>query len=781
MKRLTFIIIFIFMISIVSALEIRPNSVVGAGFNNKTLSGSIDQAYTNIQNINDSNFETFVSPIFPRPYTGGFNPVINLGTINFSMPINASTLSLRVGYNASVLGSNSGASTYETSSLCILNQSTSTFYVIGAQSGNSLLSSNGSANITIGSGNIIAYRDIQNNVITLKVNGASTECAGYLTYDTSSKNISYGISEVWLNYVVDNTPPNVSIQIVSNSNLTSSDPARTYSFPVNNSEDVELDSCWYSLNGGTNTTYSCSNGAISSAFVSAIPSGNNNITFYARNDAGAISSSSLSFSYSLIGILFYSYNYSNLTYETANENFILNFSVGDVISVSANLIYNGSARASTVSCSGIYCIARNNFDIPLLNSGNQENRSFYWTVTTFSGNSSLSNSTQAFNQTVNQLTLTQCTSGTIAINFTNWDEQNRTTRISPFDFEASFNYYLGSGLVYKNLNISNTTATEVPLCINYNSTYYIDGIIAYTPPANYPTRNYFYQRYPIDNSQEYKKLYSLLNSYSTSFILQVQDSALLPMKGVLVEAQRCYPGIDSNESVFAHRTDSSGLTVGNLEAETALYQFYITNQSSVLLAVTPCAAVVPQTTPYTLLFQIGGGYVSPFINIENQTDIDSDLTYNATSNTVSWTYIDTSDDFINANLIVYSLNYSGNSQPIFCSSSSNLSAATLSCNVSTAGTYSARVLVYRSGQALVDQLVFAVQTFASTVGYYGVFLAFFLILVSAFAFKWNEIAGIWMINAAVIFVNVVGLVAFGPVFITALLIISVIITAILER
>ena len=60
-------------------------------------------------------------------------------------------------------------------------------------------------------------------------------------------------------------------------------------------------------------------------------------------------------------------------------------------------------------------------------------------------------------------------------------------------------------------------------------------------------------------------------------------------------------------------------------------------------------------------------------------------------------------------------------------------------------------------------------------------MAFFIIFISSFAFKFNEIAGIFMINAAIIFVNLIGLVSFGMLSITAIIAVSIVIAAVIEK
>jgi hypothetical protein len=157
------------------------------------------------------------------------------------------------------------------------------------------------------------------------------------------------------------------------------------------------------------------------------------------------------------------------------------------------------------------------------------------------------------------------------------------------------------------------------------------------------------------------------------------------------------------------------------------------------------------------------------------------MTFNKQTNTLTLTYADTSGDFSSAQVLVRNANASGNSEPIVCDVASNLSAGMLGCNITEAGTYTGYAYVYRSATILFERITFVVETFSSQVGYYGVFIGFFIILVCGFAFKYNEIAGIWLINAAVIFCNYIGLIAFGNVFVTALICISILITAVLER
>jgi hypothetical protein len=97
------------------------------------------------------------------------------------------------------------------------------------------------------------------------------------------------------------------------------------------------------------------------------------------------------------------------------------------------------------------------------------------------------------------------------------------------------------------------------------------------------------------------------------------------------------------------------------------------------------------------------------------------------------------------------------------------------------GSYFAQAYIYRTDRILVDQIVFDVTTVATTMGYYGVFLGFLILLVLAFSFKWNEVAGVILMAIGCTFVNWIGLISFGRVGITAIWLISILIVAILER
>ncbi|MFH1631379.1 MAG: S8 family serine peptidase [Candidatus Aenigmatarchaeota archaeon] len=86
----------------------------------------------------------------------------------------------------------------------------------------------------------------------------------------------------------DTTNPTVTIQSPTATTYSSSDVSLSYS----SSDNVVVDSCWYVLNSGSNTSLTnCSNTTITAA------SGSNILTVYANDTTGNIGQSSVTFSY----------------------------------------------------------------------------------------------------------------------------------------------------------------------------------------------------------------------------------------------------------------------------------------------------------------------------------------------------------------------------------------------------------------------------------------------------------------------------------------------------
>lgn len=796
------------------------------------VAGPFSDAQTFYWNARASSTESGITEYAASDYIGYTDLSTPIITINYplSTNYNITNLSLNYSITGSTLSScwyyngsaNNSITCGSNVSSIIANQGSNTWIVYANNSAGNVFSSSVTFNVdsvnpdiayqipfTCGSkcnpnGVLINYTDIKISLGTYDLNSYTTNI--YLYNSDLSLNNTYSESKGGGLFTIANTYSLTDGVYYYNATITDSygntnyTATRTFTIltlpvtislvsPIENINYLKvgdnlnfsfqaissnLSSCWYNYSGIVYYSSCTSNIPVNGSINLT---SNKSITFYANTTSNLISSLTIDFPIYIFEISSY---YLNNTYETSKDYFSINYTTKDIVSTIAYLYYNGTPYASNINCTGHNCLAWNNVSIPIIN-GAQRNISFNWLITVYNGSSSITSNSTIFNHSVLTLTLGNCTTGSLALNFTGYNEQTRA-RLYPLSFEGSFNYYLGDSSVYKTYNLTQQSGNEVDICINTNRTMYTDAIIAfYSDAIDAPIRNWFYQGHTINSTMQVIKMYVLDTENSTSFILQVQDRNVQPMKNVLVNAQRCYLGVDSNETVFIHRTDSNGLTVGNFKAETALYQFFITNYSQTLLAVTPCAKVIPQTAPYTLLFQLGETYESPFTDIGHSSGASSRIYRNKSTNIVTWTYTDTSDNFTGAQLVILNLNSTGSEEPIVCSSSSNISSGILSCNITEGNTYAIQGFIYRIGQTIRDQTIEAVQSFYQVGGYAAAFLGFFLILVSAFAFKFDEKAGIWLVFVACFISNYFGLIGFGYVWITAQFFLSLIITAVLDR
>lgn len=472
--------------------------------------------------------------------------------------------------------------------------------------------------------------------------------------------------------------------------------------------------------------------------------------------------------------------------ETDNQFFQLNIStIEDILSIDARLNYNNTEHNAQSSCVGNKCTLFTIIDIPLVESGEQMNTSFFWNLTIFDGTTSSTQNSSTFFQNISRIHLELCnaTFTTKALNFSLFDEQN-LTRLIPMSFGGTFNQWLGSGTTKRNNSISKN-ATEVNLCLFPNhSISIIEAIIDYNEitTGDYTQRNYFFQNYNISSTQQDIPLYVMLSASSTSFILKVQDENLLPVSDALIETHRFYPGEGIFKIVQIARTDDNGKSIGFFVTETVDYKFII-KKNGVVLLETGQQKVIPETSPFTLTFNIGGNLGESWTSQNDIPNLISNLTWNEASGVVTYTYIDTSSNFTSSRLLVQQQSLVNTTAYLtVCNDTSVLSSSTITCTVgNSSGFYIASSFITRSGESLDLQITFYIETFSSVVGFLGLFFGWFLILIASSMFKFNEVAGIWATTITIFLVNLMGLIKFGAVFVTAIIGIAVILTWVMEK
>jgi len=478
--------------------------------------------------------------------------------------------------------------------------------------------------------------------------------------------------------------------------------------------------------------------------------------------------------------------FNNFVNETANENFELEIeTIPSILSVTAILNYNGMKTLGTADCTGNLCTLSKSIDIPLVMSGESQNKSFLWEISVFEGVNSANFNSSTNEQNVSRIHLEVC-DGTYAVktlNFTAFDEQN-LSRIDPFQFDGRFDFWLGLGTVQRNNSFSDNV-TEMDLCLKENANIKTDAIIDYDEAQNlslYTNRFYYFDNYIMNDTLQHIPLYLLKSTSSTSFILKVQDENLLPVTDALIEVHKFYPGEGEFKIVQIAKTDDNGKSIGFFVTETVDYKFII-KKAGVILLETGQQKVIPETSPFTLTFNIGGNLGEPWASQKEIANLDSTLVFNKDTGIVTYTYIDTSGNFTQARLLVKKNSLVNSSaHTIICNDTSLLSSATMTCNVGNeSGFYIASSFITRTNEGLDKQISFQVEDFSSVSGTLGLFFGIFLIIIASFMFRFSEVAGIWAVTITILLVNLIGLIKFGAVFVSSIIVIALILTWLMEK
>lgn len=243
--------------------------------------------------------------------------------------------------------------------------------------------------------------------------------------------------------------------------------------------------------------------------------------------------------------------YSPLTWETKNETFIEEVTLGAGFNISSvDLIWNGSTRGGNFSLiSGQNYSMSHIFDIPAgsnSSGGGHGAINFTWNITFTDGTSATTNETQT---NVNAINWSQCIYpsepfNTTFINFTFQDENLLATRTANID-ASTWTFWLGSGAENKSYTYANTTAPNInyPFCFNPgNNTVYTDLTLRYSNES-YPQRTFTLDQEPLTSSTRNQILYLLSTADGIYSSIQVTETAGTPISGVQVTMERQIAGV----------------------------------------------------------------------------------------------------------------------------------------------------------------------------------------------------------------------------------------------
>lgn len=474
-----------------------------------------------------------------------------------------------------------------------------------------------------------------------------------------------------------------------------------------------------------------------------------------------------------------SYNFTS--YETESQTFEINIStVSNILSTSISLNYDGERYFTETNCVDGTCELMQTIDIPLVDSGETENKTFFWELTLFT----IENDVFQFNTTSHQqnvsrihLEFEDSTYVNRTLNFTTWRESNRTI-LNPMSFKATFDSWLGSGSVKRNSTFENLSSfSGIQLAIDpAERTFYTDAIIEYDAVGNYSglftPRNYFFQNETLTTSVQNISLFLLETTDSTSFIQRVVDTSQIAQVGVLVLQQKYYPETNEYETVAISMTDSNGEGVGFYEIEVPEYRHIIISNGTIL-KITEKGKVVPQTTPYTLIFTLGEDVESPWTSFEGIENIISSLTFNQTTSIVTYEWIDSTGTITLVNLTVDQV-YGNQSDVTICSETSLLTSGILTCNVSGyEGNFNAKGYITRTTTLIDKIVVFTISEIKDLLAIPSLGL-FIILLIGVIGMSLAyPPAGVILIGVFLGLAQLIGITAISWIFVWAIILVGV--------
>jgi len=413
-------------------------------------------------------------------------------------------------------------------------------------------------------------------------------------------------------------------------------------------------------------------------------------TCYENNTAGGsgcvFAPNNLSFTY---GFIKNAETFDASVGDLSTTDFTLNLTLSEEILLSTvNLHYNGTRYTTTRTAIGDDQIYTLTIDTPAVLASTA--MTFFWEIILKDGFPISNTNTTAQTQTITPSNLFVCALPTDvrAINFTIYREDAPTTLITADNFEASFSWKLDpSSSTTKNTSITLTAKSNVEMCITPNSTFYVDSTVE-VREAGYSTRIFEFSNKQYNNVSTTQNLYLLNTTSSTSFILFVRDSAFIPISEAIIEVERLIVANNTYILVESAKTDQNGKSVGHFLTEDASYRFKVYVDDSLKLTTLP-GKIVCESEPCTVTLTLPADVGDGLDNYEPIQNLVSTLTYDKTTQIVTYTYTDTDTTAQGGRLEVIHWDYGNVSQTVVCNTTSTEVLGNIQCDLSAFqnGTY----------------------------------------------------------------------------------------------
>lgn len=427
-----------------------------------------------------------------------------------------------------------------------------------------------------------------------------------------------------------------------------------------------------------------------------------------------------------------SQTYNSLTTEAAVESFQINATLASGLRVTtANLIYNGTAYAATVTLSGNTYLIRS-LTIPDVSS--TVNRTFYWSINTDDGNQT--NTTELI-QTVQNLGIDNCGVYTNKLfNLSLYDEDSQTLLAGVAQntsIKITFQVSSTTGTNYLNYSTNFSYTNPVTICSQNsfgNSTFRLDGLIEYNSLGRF-VEFYNFQNYSLSNATTDVNisLYNLNSTRGNEFKITYKDSNFVPVSGAILQIQRKYVNEGVYKTTEIPKTGTEGYTIGHLVPNDAIYNIIVIKDGTVLATFTEIVADCQNPlldTCYINLNSFGSNLMPD--DFSTSDDITFTLTFNKTTREVDsiFSILSGATSTVSLNVTLYDM--LGNTS--VCADSLYSSGGELSCIVpGSFGNSTIIAKLYKDGVVVGTGIISLNQDPSELYGSNIIFIALMVLLV----------------------------------------------------
>ena len=366
------------------------------------------------------------------------------------------------------------------------------------------------------------------------------------------------------------------------------------------------------------------------------------------------------------------------------------------------------------------------------------------------------------------LELDNCSSySNLILNYTLYDEDNlsliSSTQNPNIKVTATISSSTETLSNYSMLFLDNNAKICVSSSLPEDTGLFLSTITEYSAD-DYAHEFMYIRNMPLTETTipQHIKLYDLLTTQATSFLITFRNDVFLPVEDAVIEIYRYYTGLGNTLNVEDGLTDVSGQTIGHFLKEDAIYSFVIKRDNEILATFDNLQAICLDNPCQINLnqFQI----LDELPNWgEHENLVYSFEDFNKSERTVRVTFAtkdsSVADMVLNVTVMDSYMNLTG------CMDTISSASGTLNCTVPQGyGNTSIYVRLTYGGDYVTTRQYSLMASAFEVFGYIGIFMATIIILMLIFMAISDPIGVVVFAIIGVIVSGSLSLLTIGPIF-----------------